>query len=155
MKAFHLKYEGVLIAISNDKWLLELFIVQRGYDFKKCEIIRTKDKNYELSDFFLVYYFGYPITSQELKYVNGMRDEYESRIEEEIFRLEGLLDKLSGIISKKERKYIKKAIKTLRKIDSSTDLEFAHWILDDIIDQPAIVAEYFENLDLFKSMMEE
>ena len=155
MKLYTLKSDGVLVAVSNDKWLLELFLVQRGYILERCEISRCFDKDQAISDLFLVYYFGYPITSHELSYINRMEEEYRSSIDEEIFRLEKILDRFDYKLSKKDRKNIKKTIKALKKIDTSDDIGFANRMIGDIINQPASVMEYLENLELFKSCMEE
>lgn len=155
MKLYTLKSDGVLVAVSNDKWLLELFLVQRGYKFERCEISRCLDKDQAISDLFLVYYFGYPITAHELSYVNRMEEEYRSFINLEIVRLEEILTKFDFKLNKKDKKHIKKTIKALKKIDTSDDIGFANRMIEDIVNQPASVMEYLENLELFRSCMEE
>ena len=155
MKLYTLKSNGVLVAVSNDRWLLELFLVQRGYKIERCEISRCLDEDQAISDLFLVYYFGYPITSQELSYVTRMEEEYRSSIELEIVKLKELMNKFDYKLSKKDKKHIKKTIKALKKIDTSNDIEFADRMVKDIIHHPASVMEYMENLELFRSCMEE
>ena len=157
MKYYKLIYGDNIIpaAVSEDKWLLELFIVQRKLAKKKCSIfLMDKTEKYKYPDQFLIYYFGYPVTSLEYRYVCDMNAEYESSIHWQIYELENTLSIYEKSISKKERKWIKKTIKTLERLDVSRDMEHVKRTLETVIERPGLIIDYLENLDEFRRCME-
>ena len=142
-------------AVSEDKWLLELFIVQRNLKKSDCEIYQLEKKDkYRYPDQFLVYYFGYAVTSFEYRYICSINAEYESDISNRIYELNNTLALYKSKLSKKERKCIKKSIKILEGIELSKDLDHAKSLIDTVIERPGMVIDYMENLDTFRQAME-
>ena len=89
-------------AVSNDIWLLKLFIVQRKLDKKDCSIEQmNKADKYKYPDLFLVYYFGYAVTSFEYRYICSINAEYESDISNRIYELNNTLELYKKKLSKK------------------------------------------------------
>ena len=142
-------------AVSNDIWLLKLFIVQRKLHKKDCSIDQmNKADKYKYPDLFLVYYFGYAVTSFEYRYICSMNAEYESDISNRIYELNNTLVLYKKKLSKKERRNIKRTIKILSEIEVSKDLEHAKNLIDTVIERPGMIIDYMENLDTFRQCME-
>ena len=143
-------------AVSNDKWLLELFIAQRGMSRKDISIdkVRIKPKDaYNYDDNYLLYYFGYSITNYEYRYVLDMLGEYTSELELRIFEMESSYAMHKRKMTHKERKSFKKAIKTLKRIDYSDSKRFASEMIDTILNRRGMICDYMENLQMFKDCM--
>jgi hypothetical protein len=142
-------------AVSDDKWLLELFVVQRNLRKSDCSIYQLdKHDKYNYPDAYLVYYFGYAVTSYEYRYICSMNAEYESDISNRIYELHNTLMLYEKKLTKKERKCIKKTIKILEKLDVSKDLGHAKGLIDNVIERPGMVIDYLENMDNFRQFME-
>ena len=151
------KGNETLLAVSKDKWLVELFIVQRK--LRKKAIIIKKQKAEDIppySNRFLLYYFGYPLTEFEYDYVTHETREYESEIDRSIYTLENGLIMYKKFLDKKEVKRIKKAINILkkRKDNLPRNKKFAKEMIDTVIDRPGIMYDYMNNLDEFRYCME-
>ena len=144
------------IAVCDDLWLIKLFIVQRRLKKSKCIIdSMSKSEKYNYPNQFLIYYFGYAVTSMEYRYICSMNAEYESEIEMQIYELRNTLMIYDKNLTKKERKSIKNTIKVLEKLNVSKDMEHVKANIDTVIDRPGMVIDYLENLDTFRRCMEE
>jgi hypothetical protein len=155
MKYYKLDYNGSIVAVSNDMYLIELFIVQRELGKNKCDISRLKgDEKYNYADQFLFYYFGYAVTSIEYEYICSMNAEYESSLACRIYELENTLVRFKKVLTNKEKKAIKKSIKALKRIDLSEDVDTAKEMIDTILHRRGMIFDYLENLDTFRRCME-
>ena len=112
MKLYQLKVNNVLLAISKDKWLIELFIVQRKFKDKKYELIKTNSESTMIyMDIFLMYFMGYAITQDELRYINEITGEHESNIAYQIFSLQCIMnDNIKWIIGIKRYTFSNKCV---------------------------------------------
>jgi hypothetical protein len=149
------KDNPVPVAVSNDKWLLELYLVQRNLKKKDCSIYQLEKKEkYNHSESFLVYYYGYAVTSFEYRYICSLNAEYESDIYFQIYDLSNTLNIYKEKLSKKERKCLKESIKILEKLDVSKDMDHIRHTIDTVINRPGMVVDYLENMDMFRQCME-
>jgi hypothetical protein len=148
---------NALLAISDDLWLVELFIVQRKLDKKKLRIDKCKLKELPpFSDKNLIYYFGYPVTEYEYNFITNNQLEYESEIERSIYTLESGLIMYEKYLSSKEEKDIKKTIKMLKKKKNNlgNNKKFAKTMLETIIDRRGYLVDYMDNMQKFIDCME-
>ena len=143
-----------VVAMSKDKWLLQLFIVQRKLNKDECRIKKKKKSN-KCSYNYLKYYYGIAITNREYEYITRLGLEAQSDIDMEINNLLDLLIIYKNSISKKEKKNIKKTIKTLEKIDVLKDKEIIKTRIDEILNKNSVVDEYFYNLEMFRNYIEQ
>jgi hypothetical protein len=146
-----------LLAVSDDLWLVELFVVQRNLKKRNTFISKCKMKDIPpFSDKMLIYYFGYSVTEFEYNYIVNNELEYESEIDRSIYTLESGLIMYDKFMSKKERKKTKEVIRILKKKKDtlSNNKEFAKIMLDNVIDRPGMVIDYMENLNTFRECME-
>lgn len=84
IKQFILKIDDTVVVASNSKWLIKLYLVQRYLDNEEYEIIKSKDiVDY---DIYLIYYFGFAITTREMDfvYLNYNRKKIKMKKIEEI-----------------------------------------------------------------------
>lgn len=149
-------YES-LLAVSDDLWLVELFIAQRKLKKKNLTLVKRKLKEIPpFSDKHLIYYFGYSVTEFEYDYITNNELEYESEIDRSIYTLESGLIMYDKFLLKKERNQIKDTICLLKKKKSTLykNKEFAKIMLDNVIDRPGMVIDYMENLNAFRECME-
>lgn len=157
MSFYVLQYTNkALVAISKDKWLLKLFIVQRKLDENQCIIKKKKDSKIQVlyNDNYLKYYFGYAITRKEYEYVTRMGLEEQSDINMQINDLETILELYKNKLAKKEKKTIKRTIRILKAIDVDNDKKIAERRIDEIINKSPLVEEYFYNLEAFRNYIE-
>lgn len=156
MKIFCLYYDEstVPIAICKDKWLLELFIVQRNLNVDLCSIRKDKDGNYRYNDRYLVYYYGHAITNLEARYVEMNYAEAESDIDIRIHDLRTIIAKYQKDLKPKRIKELKKTIKALEKIEVRKSKKYAKYLLETIETRPREIYEYLEALDLFQHCLD-
>ena len=121
------------VAVSNDKWLLELFTVQRGLDASKVRIEKESAEKHFGSGLFIVYYFGHAVTEYEFRYIMAKTSEHVSDIDYQIYELERILNIHKGKLKSKDKKRIKKTIHVLKKINPEEDDTFIASLLDDVI----------------------
>lgn len=151
------KYES-LLAISDDRWLVELFVIQRN--LRKKKIIVKKERAKDLppfSDKFLIYYFGYAVTDFEYNYIVNNALEYETEIVKAIYNLENGLIMYRRFLKPNRIKAIKKAIKYLKEEQKGfkKNKKFAKDMIDTVIDRGGLVIDYMENLEKFRQCMGE
>jgi hypothetical protein len=156
MKIFYLLYndQTVPVAICKDKWLLELFIAQRKLDPKKCDIKKSKSKEYLYNDRYLTYYYGHAITNIEARYIYHNTLEAESDVSLRIHDLEAMISGYKNELSAKKIKQLKSILKAFKKLNIPTSKKFAKRMLTDIIDQPKLITEYLEAIDLFRQCID-
>ena len=153
MKIYKLCIDDKLMGLCKDKFLLELFIVQRKYMKHKYEITKIISKNsgiYDL-DYYMIYYYGYAITNYEYRYLYNVMKELDEKRKFNITKLEVTLRDKS--LTKKERKTIKRTIKILKSHKMEDDDEITS-NMNDIIDNPYCVKDYLDMLDSFHSAIE-
>jgi hypothetical protein len=146
-----------LLAVSDDLWLVELFVVQRELRNKKVLIEKCKLKDLPpFSDKHLVYYFGYPVTEFEYDYIVNNQLEYESEIDRSIFTLESGIIAYKKFLTNKETEQIKETIRMLKKKKKNLhkSKEFAKIMIDNIVDRHGLVVDYMTNLETFRECME-
>ena len=153
MKVYVLYSGNLKIALCNDVFLIELFIVQRKIKDYKVEEQKAKKeiKNYNT---FLVYYYGYAITMREMEFIEARGMEYISDLEFMIFELESFIDKHRKYMTKKEIKAINKTVRILKDKKKNKNLIFSKEMIDMVVNQPSIVDEYLDNIEMFKNCME-
>lgn len=141
--------------LCHDKWLVELYLVQRKLHKRNYEIRKEIERSMDCVEYniYLVYYYGYAITQDEMRFIDSTMLEYDSGRKGKIFDLKCFLDKFKNKLTKSEIKAIKKTIKVLKKYKSDSD-EMVHSNLDTILNDPNCVNEYLMNLDLFRQEME-
>lgn len=142
------------VAVSNDKWLLELFTVQRGLDASKVYIEKESAEKHFGSGLFIVYYFGHAVTEYEFRYIMAKTSEHVSDINYQIYELERILNIHKGKLKSKDKKRIKKTIHVLKKINPEEDDTFIASLLDDVIRHKVVVDEYMYAMDRFRECME-
>lgn len=146
---------SALVATSKDKWLLELFIVQRHLEKRDISVEKVSDKNLVgRSDKFLLYYFGHAITEFEYQYITSQTMEYESDLSYRIYEMGNILAMYGKVMKPSQKKALKNCIKKLKKIDIEKDKKFAAGMLDTIINRPGAVTDYMYAIDRFKECME-
>ena len=153
MKIYKLCIDDKLMGLCKDKFLLELFIVQRKYMKHKYEITKIISKNsgiYDL-DYYMIYYYGYAITNYEYRYLYNVTKELDENRKFNITKLEVTLRDKS--LTKKERKTIKRTIKILKSHKMEDDDEITS-NMNDIINNPYCVKDYLDMLDSFHSAIE-
>jgi hypothetical protein len=112
------------------------------------------NEQYGYPDQFLIYYFGYAVTSMEYRYICNMKAEYESDIYARIYELENVIVRHKDSLTKKEIKYIKKSIKALKRLDLSKDKNHAKALISNVIERPGLIRDYLSNLDSFREYMD-
>ena len=147
--------DKVPVAVSDDKWLLGLFVVQRSLNKRNYNISHKKDDgDYTWDDRYLLYYFGYAISNYEYRYILNMMGEYQSDLELRIYELESSYDMHKSKMTRKERKAYKSAVKKLKKIDYGNNKKFATQMIDTIIHRRGMIVDYMENMEAFRQFME-
>ena len=145
-----------LVAISKDKWLLELFVGQRKIDKNRISIRKITNKEaMGKSDKFLIYYYGYSITDLEYQYIISEEREYESDLAFKIYEMENTLATHGRMMKPATRKALRKVIKKLKKINVEKDMKFISTRIDTIINRPGMVLDYFYAMDAFRNAMED
>lgn len=146
----------VPVAVSDDIWLLELFIVQRKLKSRNYFIDRTtiSKETYFYNDNFIVYYYGYAISNYEYRYILDMTGEYQSDLELRIYELESSYRTHKNRMKKKEKKAFKETLKSLKRIDYSDNRKFAREMIDIVINRPGMIFERLDAMEAFKSYME-
>ena len=153
MKIYKLCIDDKLMGLCKDKFLLELFIVQRKYMNHNYEVTKITSKNssiYDL-DYYMIYYYGYAITNYEYRYLYNVTKELDENRKFNITKLEVALRDKS--LTKKERKTIKRTIKILKSHKMEDDDEITS-NMNDIINNPYCVKDYLDMLDSFHSAIE-
>lgn len=154
MKAFVLKYHDAPVAVSTDKWLLELFIVQRKLDKSFCDIEKANKEYFKYDSLFCTYYYGFTITNIEKRFIEYRTKEIESDWKLLKMDLKKQLVSYGDKLTKKDKKNLKNAIKTLDKMDLRNSKKHAGTMIDTILDNNGVVIEYLENLDRFRECMQ-
>lgn len=152
MKLNILYSNGKKVAICKDKFLIELYIVQRKLtDF----YVQVKDskKDIKYFDDYLRYYYGYAITNKELNFITEKFSEYKSDIEFIILELKTFYDNYKKRMTKKEKKNIKDTIKILNDKCENKDLVFSKEMVDIILNDNMVVDEFMYSLEMFKNIM--
>lgn len=133
------------LAISKDKWLLKLYVVQRRIDQSKINIEKQKvEDNVIYLDNFLSYYYGYSITNLEKDYIECRGLDIESDIDNAI----ELVNKISLLKKKK----IKKRLKRFRDTSSIPNVTT---FLNELIDNASEVNDYMLNRTMFRLQIRE
>ena len=110
MKVYVLESNGNKIAMCKDKFLIELFIVQRK--IKQFSVdVRKANKEIKSYNTYLVYYYGYAMTMREMEFITTRGMEYMSDLEFMIFELKAFIEKHRKFLKKKEIETLKKTIK--------------------------------------------
>ena len=153
MKVFVLSTNGHKIAMCQDKFLIELFIVQRkliNYDVS----LRKAKKEIKTYDTYLIYYYGYAITMREMEFINVRGMEYLSDLDFTIMELRAFIEEHRKYLKKKEIDTIKNTIKILKNKKKNKNLIFSKEMIECIIEEPGMMNEYLDNLEAFKNCME-
>ena len=152
MKLNILYSHGKRVAICKDKFLIELYIVQRNItDF--CVQIKDSKKDIKYFDDYLRYYFGYAITNKELNFITEQYGQYKSDIEFMVLELETFYNTYKKHMTKKEKKNIKDTIKLLNDKYENKDLIFSEEMVDILLNEREVVDEFMYGLEMFKNMM--
>lgn len=151
MKLYELAINREIVAYAKDKFLIELFLSQRGKVGSPFSITKRKITASHFIDpeLLLQFYNGFAITAREMEYITNIGDERRSYLENQILGLRILLEIHGEELTKKERKSIRKTISTLEKrvdMDDSNDFE----AIDTIIRQPKVVDEYLHQIKYIK-----
>ena len=69
------------MGLCKDRFLLELFIVQRKYMNHKYEVTKIVNNDPSIYDFdyYMIYYYGYAITNYEYRYIYNVMKELDER----------------------------------------------------------------------------
>lgn len=153
MKIYQLYIDDKLMGLCKDRFLLELFIVQRKYMNHKYEVTRIVSNDPSIYDFdyYMIYYYGYAITNYEYRYIYNVMKELDENRKYNITKLEVTLQDKS--LTKKERKTIKRTINILKshKMEDDDEIESN---MNDIINNPYCVKEYLDMVDSFHAAIE-
>lgn len=153
MNVYVLESNGSKIAMCKDKFLIELFIVQRKIKQFSVEA-RNAKKEIKLYNTYLVYYYGYAMTMREIEFITARGMEYISDLEFMIFELKAFIEKHCKFLKKKEVETIKKTIRIFKDKKKNKNLIFSKEMVDMVINEPGMVEEYLDNLEMFKNCME-
>lgn len=153
LKVYVLESKGNKIAMCKDIFLIELFIVQRKISDHN---IRQRSANKEIKNYntYLVYYYGYAITMRELEFIERRGMEYMSDLEFMIMELKAFIEKHRKFLKKKEIETLKKSIKILKDKKKNKNLIFSKEMVELVIDEPSIIDEYLDNLEMFRNCIE-
>ena len=138
MNVYVLESNGSKIAMCKDKFLIELFIVQRKIKQFSVEA-RNAKKEIKLYNTYLVYYYGYAMTMREMEFIT---------------ELKAFIEKHRKFLKKKEVETIKKTIRIFKDKKKNKNLIFSKEMVDMVINEPGMVEEYLDNLEMFKNCME-
>jgi len=154
-KMYTLYVGNIPVVFCADRWLIELYIVQRKLVEKKYQFHQdTYDTSmYQEFDDYLVYYYGYAVTQRELKYIVNSTEEYESFRKYKIHSLQGFLERFNHTLKKSEKKAIKETIKILKKYTCEND-DFIESQIDTILNHNDMVKDYMDATDMFRMHME-
>lgn len=151
MKLYELAITGEVIAYAKDKFLLELYLSQRGkwgspFSIQKIKVTKS---DFIDPDLLLQFYNGFSLTAKEMEYVTNMDNEHRSYIENQIIGLELFLTQHEKELSRKEIKSIQRTISTLeQRVDMDDSDDFA--MIETIITQPRVVDEYLNQIRYLK-----
>ena len=155
MKYFGLLLDKVPVVISKDKWLLELYIVQRNMPRNRIEIIKMKSQDVtEFDDNCLNYFYGFAITNKESSWAYQFEEEQKAPYRETIRFLKNVKSSYKDRFSKKDFKYLEKAYRIAKLSHKKVDENIIQEQINMIIDYPNLINEYFELNELVNYHME-
>lgn len=155
MKYFGLLLDEVPVVISKDKWLLELYIVQRNMPRNRIDIIKIKSRDVtEYDDNYLNYFYGFAITNRESFWAYLFEEEQKAPYRETIRFLKQVTNSYKDRFSKKNFKYLEKAYCVAKLSHEKVDRDIIQEQINMIIDYPNLINEYLELRELFNYHME-
>lgn len=151
-KMYVLIYKDEMKVICKDKFLIELYIVQRNLNMNYVKMPRIPFNTdiYKFFDNYLNYYYGYALTIKEINFITNHDLEYNSKRKEKISNLKNILN---NDIGKKKKKNIKKEIEVLKK-NRINSMKHIKENLELILYSPNLIDEYMDNIELFKKLLE-